>query len=284
MYRGNTASVDLPGVAILFAKTNAIYILSFQYAKIRIFLTYKMFMASIWLLLPLLGAESQVPRRPGKVRGSHMPAEFVLPIIISNIENPPSSWSDPHHACTWPGVLCDDLAQLIAINWSGRQLRGNIRWDGLPFSLLRLDLGKDKYHSNFLKGDFQLCTVPSLVTNLDVNENLYRHTLDMTSLPGAAQSFSFQKNRFRGHVDLTSLPTGLLELNLSQNMFSGNLNFEHIPCGMRTLRLGRNRFEGIVDFSQLPKGMVLLDLDENYCVLLSDKVPNFVHVGLQVEL
>ena len=205
---------------------------------------------AMYFICLLFVDELQTVTRAGKVRGNILPPEHTLSYFIENVENPHPSWNTTTPACSWDGICCNELAQVIEIKWQGRRLRGFLNWGKLPSTMVSINVGTGAYGlRNHLTGMIEFILL----------------------LPGLEKLLAMKAN-FSGDLDFTQLPDSMRNVVLNGNRFSGGLNFLQLPSGLNTLVLSSNFFSGVVDFTNLPSKLHHLEIDA-YVIIPLGKVP-----------
>ena len=110
------------------------------------------------------------PLRLGRMN-AHLPAEILILRFLGIVSMPSSSnfKTTLTPACEWYGVRCNDAQNVERIDWHdmnsacetysriirGGNLRGTLRWEHLPVTVLALEL-----YSNDLMGEVRLDALP----------------------------------------------------------------------------------------------------------------------------
>jgi len=168
-----------------------------------------------------------LPLRLGRV-GAHLPPETLLVQFLENVDAPPSSFfkTTKISACEWYGVHCNDAQKVEKIDWhamhsahqnssailGGRKLRGTLRWEHLPATLLELQL-----YTNYLTGAVTLDALPRDLQSLNLASNTFSGTLDFADLPRTMIYLNFSFNDFQRALHFECLPQAVHELNLECN-------------------------------------------------------------------
>ena len=106
----------------------------------------------------LCSEPSSIPHiRKGKVSRLMLPEEVNLDRLIQNLTNPHATWSTETRACDWDGVHCDESGTVTEIDWSLRQLRGELNFEYLPTSLETFNIERNEIY-----GKMPLSSFPSL--------------------------------------------------------------------------------------------------------------------------
>jgi len=82
------------------------------------------------------------------------------------------------------------------------------------------------------------------VVLLDLSQNNFCGSIDLSALPGSLVEMNLSKNAFSGELKLDKLPNGLQKLNLADNRLVGIIDIGMVPISLRELNISRNRFEG----------------------------------------
>ena len=219
-------------------------------------------------ILPVFVGQDYGRRCGAKVRGAILPPESELSRLLNNVSRADITWQSDVSACSWKGVLCDKLDNVVSIFWWGMNLHGTFAWAYLPRTLQYGYFGEQKeaheVRRNQLQGNnLDLENLPNAIKKFDVSGNQLTGTLDISNLPATLDGLWAYNNQFYGKINLLSLPSGLRTIDLHGNNLTGSLDFTSLPDSMVSLRLQGNHFQGEIDFQFLPKGLKKLDLSGN---------------------
>ena len=167
-------------------------------------------------------------RRAHKVRGTSLPAEFMLLQMIKDIRNPLSSWTADTAACKWKGVRCSEDGILTEFLVDSHNLIGTLQWEKFPRSLVRFCV-----HRNELSGDVDLSDLPPNLAFLRGSYNNFTGTPDLCHLPKSLEEIFFSRNQLSGHVDFSCLPSGMRTLALRHNTgLTGTKRASELPSSL----------------------------------------------------
>eukprot|EP00008_Paramoeba_atlantica_P008288 CAMPEP_0201480282 /NCGR_PEP_ID=MMETSP0151_2-20130828/4789_1 /ASSEMBLY_ACC=CAM_ASM_000257 /TAXON_ID=200890 /ORGANISM="Paramoeba atlantica, Strain 621/1 / CCAP 1560/9" /LENGTH=203 /DNA_ID=CAMNT_0047862083 /DNA_START=73 /DNA_END=684 /DNA_ORIENTATION=+ len=178
--------------------------------------------------------QSPIALKPGKIRGTSLPQEYYLSILIQHMSD--NRWLGKEgHACEWNGVGCNAERIITDLRWSGCGLRGTVPWEHIPETVLSLDFGK----SEFEFGE-------------KFSRNNLQGTVNWGAFPRMLRELSLSHNKFEGEILFAELPATLRKLNLKSNRFSGVICFETIPKDLVFCDLTKNRdLRGKLDQTKL---------------------------------
>eukprot|EP00996_Jenningsia_fusiforme_P005496 NODE_646_length_2015_cov_40.747711_g597_i0.p1 GENE.NODE_646_length_2015_cov_40.747711_g597_i0~~NODE_646_length_2015_cov_40.747711_g597_i0.p1 ORF type:complete len:568 (-),score=65.04 NODE_646_length_2015_cov_40.747711_g597_i0:208-1911(-) len=162
--------------------------------------------------------------------------------------------------CSWTGIVCNAGGAVTEINFVELGYSGGVDLPSLSAltSLEVLDL-----RQNSFTGTVDLTSLPSSLFDLRLNVNDFTGTVDLTSLPGSLEKLYVRDTELTGTVDLTSLPSSLQDLYLDRNNFTGSVDLTSLPSLMLEIRLNGNDLSGSADLTSLPSSMLEIRLDGN---------------------
>ena len=183
------------------------------------------------------------PPRLGRVN-AHLPPENMLLRFLEKVDMPSSNLykTTSIPACEWYGVRCNDAQNVERIDWHdmnsackaypdvfwGGNLRGTLRWEHLPVTVLWLEL-----YSNDLRGEVRLDALPRDLQRLNLSWNSFSGTLDFTDMPKTLTHLNFSRNYFQLALHFEHLPRGIHELFLNDNVnLQGKYNADKLPTGV----------------------------------------------------
>lgn len=122
---------------------------------------------------------------------------------------------------------------------------------GLPdfTSCQRLNV-LDMSHNQLTK--LSLGKLPSTLSVLHLNNNLFTESLDVAKLPRRLYSLDVSSNRMTGPIDIAALPENLEYFDISNNTFSGHVDLTKLPEKSRFVYLQHNNFTGEADLVDIP--------------------------------
>ena len=184
--------------------------------------------------------------RASKVRGALLPQEYSLYQLIQNTTNTHVSWSASTVACEWDGAYCID-DKVVRLNWSGRGIRGTLRWEHLPSTLLFFDAGEDSDFPTF--GNFYMH---------DVICNSLCGELPFEVLPKSLEYLYVGRNKLIGSFNGKDLPHHLVELYLHDNEFDGTIHFPSLPQTLTVLCVSKNQYMSGVYVASQNRNLTLI--------------------------
>ena len=113
--------------------------------------------------------------------------------MTANVTNKAATWNATVPACSWEGVICDEVATVSELHWRAFHLGGVIDLTSMPANIISVDVSY-----NQLMGSPNLSALPSSLRVLDVSGNGYAGVIDLTHVWGGMTSVRLDTNRFSG--------------------------------------------------------------------------------------
>eukprot|EP00835_Amoeboradix_gromovi_P004010 NODE_290_length_11632_cov_0.441256.p4 type:complete len:401 gc:universal NODE_290_length_11632_cov_0.441256:11481-10279(-) len=160
---------------------------------------------SFFFLSVAIGMSDDCPKVEKLALGLHMDAkqpELMKEILLD--------------CCFSTGIQCRD-DRVAVINWSGKNLDGEILGDAIPDAIERLFLGAENGHKNDIQGNIPV-------------------------LPDSLQYFYADSNSLNGTIP-SPLPTELVEIVLNFNKLTGNIPYP-FPAELKAFQAPSNKLSG----------------------------------------
>ena len=145
---------------------------------------------------------------------------------------------------------------VVEVSLSFNKFHGTIDWENFPKNIWRIQIAGNSFEGS-------IATFPPSADYIDVSDNKFEGSLNLSALPEPLRSFEAQNNRFAGEIDLRALPSMLRVLDVSQNKLTGSINLDSLPIEIEKVCLNDNVLEGVINAATLPRGLSTLNVRNN---------------------
>ena len=184
--------------------------------------------------------------------------------FVRLLSSPHWSWNDSTPVCEWGGVVCDDEANVLGINWTPySDPLGELNWDALPMTVRTLRIGGQPASPRHFSGRIHTPELPQRLLTFYASYCNFDGEIEWNSLPPTLYEFSVTRNTLSGKLTLTSLPLSLKVLHLGENKFTGEIDLTHLPPRLAILWAYDNALSGEISLTRLPPQFLSLRLQDN---------------------